>query len=160
MNLSKDVIHRTKIPGNGDEAGLFKYHAERITAAVLTQTYQYMIHTGCEYSCVSTGEAIVFLWVPADSPSELHFHLAEPGLEVGEGMDLQHNRTTIAQTLSFSSWHCNQRLVIGTGGTRRRWPPAKNGRLTSSKYSPRYPSPFESLIPNPQLGNPPSSQTL
>ncbi|KAL8917477.1 MAG: hypothetical protein Q9208_007922 [Pyrenodesmia sp. 3 TL-2023] len=101
MNLSKDVIHRTKIPGNGDEAGLFKYHAERITAAVLTQTYQYMIQTGCEYSCVSTGEAIVFLWVPADSPSELHYHLAEPGLEVGEGMDLQHNRTTIAQTLSF-----------------------------------------------------------
>lgn len=101
MDLSRDVIHRTKIPGNDDEAGLFKYHAERITAAVLTQTYQYMIQTGCEYSCVSTGEAIVFLWVPADSPSELHYHLAEPGLEVDEGKDLLHNRTTIAQTLSF-----------------------------------------------------------
>ncbi|KAL8903350.1 MAG: hypothetical protein Q9207_003985 [Kuettlingeria erythrocarpa] len=101
MDLSKDVINRTTIPGNKDEAGLFTYHAERITAAVLTQTYQYMIETGCEYSCVSTGEAIVFLWVPADMPSELHYHLAEPGLEVGEGTDLQHNRTSIAQTLSF-----------------------------------------------------------
>ncbi|KAL8938174.1 MAG: hypothetical protein Q9211_003333 [Gyalolechia sp. 1 TL-2023] len=101
MNLSKDVVHRTKIPGSNDEAGLFKYHAERITAVVLTQTYEYMIQTGCEYSCVSTGETIVFLWVPANSPSELHYHLAEPGPEVGEGEDLQHNRTTVAQTLSF-----------------------------------------------------------
>ncbi|KAI4136474.1 MAG: hypothetical protein LQ341_005600 [Variospora aurantia] len=101
MNLSKDVINRTAIPGAKDGAGLFRYHAERITAAVLTQTYQYMIETGCEYSCVSTGEAIVFLWVPAHLPSELYYHLAEPGLEVGEGKDLQHNRTTIAQTLSF-----------------------------------------------------------
>ncbi|KAI4193051.1 MAG: hypothetical protein LQ346_004017 [Caloplaca aetnensis] len=101
MDLSKDVINRPTIPGDKDLAGLFKYHAERITAAVLTQTYQYMIETGCEYSCVSTGEAIVFLWVPAHLPSELHYHLAEPGLEVGEGKGLQHNRTTIAQTLSF-----------------------------------------------------------
>ncbi|KAL9019965.1 MAG: hypothetical protein Q9185_002787 [Variospora sp. 1 TL-2023] len=101
MNLSKDVINRTAIPGAKDGAGLLRYHAERITAAVLTQTYQYMIETGCEYSCVSTGEAIVFLWVPAHLPSELYYHLAEPGLEVGEGKDLQHNRTTIAQTLSF-----------------------------------------------------------
>ncbi|KAL9014006.1 MAG: hypothetical protein Q9173_001331 [Seirophora scorigena] len=101
MNLSRDVIHRTTIPGDNDKPGLFRYHAERITAAVLTQTYQYMIQTGAVYSCVMTGEAIVFLWVPADSPTDLHFHLAEPGLEVGEGKDIQHNRTTIAQMLSF-----------------------------------------------------------
>ncbi|KAI4096039.1 MAG: hypothetical protein LQ344_001273 [Seirophora lacunosa] len=101
MNLSRDVIHRTTVPGDDDEAALFKYHAERITAAVLTQTYQYMIQTGAVYSCVITGEAIVFLWVPADSPTDLHFHLAEPGLEVGEGKDMQLNRTAIAQTLSF-----------------------------------------------------------
>ncbi|KAL8760968.1 MAG: hypothetical protein Q9184_002871 [Pyrenodesmia sp. 2 TL-2023] len=126
MNLSRDVIHRTTIPGIDDEAGLFKYHAERITAAVLTQTYQYMIETGCEYSCVSTGEAIVFLWVPADSPSQLHYHLAEPGLEADEGKDLQHNRTSIAQTLSFlfmalqtktrdRDWRSQAKMTAGKG---------------------------------------------
>ncbi|KAI4120261.1 MAG: hypothetical protein LQ338_007145 [Usnochroma carphineum] len=126
MDLSKDVINRTTIPGDKDGAGLFKYHAERITAAVLTQTYQYMIETGCEYSCVSTGEAIVFLWVPANLPSDLHYHLAEPGLEVGEGKDLQHNRTTLAQTLSFffmalqtknrdQDWRSNAKAAAGDG---------------------------------------------
>ena len=101
MELSKDVINRTTIPGANDQASLFKYHAERITAAVLTQTYQYMLDTGCEYSCLVTGEAIVFLWVPDHPPGELFYHLAEPGHEVGEGQDFQHNRTTIAQILSF-----------------------------------------------------------
>jgi len=44
----------------------------------MTQTYNYMLENGLEYSYLITGEAIIFLRIPKDNLSTLYYHLAEP----------------------------------------------------------------------------------
>ncbi|KAH6653621.1 hypothetical protein BKA67DRAFT_570621, partial [Truncatella angustata] len=43
------------IPTAADPEGRFQYHAERLTAAAITQTYNYMIVGGLEYGLLTTG---------------------------------------------------------------------------------------------------------
>ncbi|RSL40462.1 hypothetical protein CEP54_016112, partial [Fusarium duplospermum] len=49
MNIYKDVVNRKTIPTSVDPDARFQYHAERLTAAAITQTYHYMIEGGLEY---------------------------------------------------------------------------------------------------------------
>lgn len=39
----------------------FEYHAEKLTASAMTQTYHHMIEGGLEYDVLTTGEAFIFL---------------------------------------------------------------------------------------------------
>jgi len=55
---------------------LFSYHADRIVAGTILQTYHYMITGSLAHSYVITGEVIVFLKI--DWPQQLLFYLAEP----------------------------------------------------------------------------------
>ncbi|KAH8196775.1 hypothetical protein TruAng_009067 [Truncatella angustata] len=63
MDIFKDVVNRKTIPTAADPEGRFQYHAERLTAAAITQTYNYMIEGGLECGLLTTGETIVFLRV-------------------------------------------------------------------------------------------------
>ncbi|ORY62604.1 uncharacterized protein BCR38DRAFT_459064 [Pseudomassariella vexata] len=82
MNIFKDVVNRKTIPTAADPEARFQYHAERLAAAALSQTYDYMIKGGLEYGVLTTGEAIVFLKMDWDTPETLFYHLAEPVPEV------------------------------------------------------------------------------
>ncbi|KAM3516196.1 hypothetical protein MY11210_000218 [Beauveria gryllotalpidicola] len=113
MNIHRDVVNRTTIPTNADPYGHFQYHAEKLTAAALTQTYHYMIHGGLEYGLLTTGEAIVFLKVDWSEPSTLYYHLAEPKSEVAAHPDNFHSCTAVGQLLAFTL------LALGPPGARR-----------------------------------------
>ena len=101
MDLPTEVIHRGTIPTDPQEK--FSYNADRLVAAAITQTYSYMLESGVVYSCIITGEAMVFLWIKEDESNTLYYHLAEPNEEVypGEGLGFQHPLTAVSQLLSF-----------------------------------------------------------
>ena len=102
MDIYQDVVNRPTIPTAEDKHGLFKYHAELLTAAAVTQTFHYMIEAGLEYSYLTTGEAIVFLKIDWTTPILLHYHLAEPGPEVdAQPNDLMYC-AAVSQVLAFT----------------------------------------------------------
>ncbi|KAL9011550.1 MAG: hypothetical protein Q9173_003613 [Seirophora scorigena] len=87
---------------------VFLHKARKMVAAAATQAYDYMLTGDCEYSAIVTGGAIVFLWISEDNPATLHYHLAEPHLEVGKYAEEEdfpdgfpHPSTAIAQLLSL-----------------------------------------------------------
>ncbi|KAL6240161.1 hypothetical protein BDW75DRAFT_246740 [Aspergillus navahoensis] len=53
----------------------------RVVAAVITQTFSYMIHSGLEYGYLYTGEAFIFLRVLHDDPSTVYYYPV-PGEDV------------------------------------------------------------------------------
>ncbi|KXJ84902.1 hypothetical protein Micbo1qcDRAFT_128908, partial [Microdochium bolleyi] len=61
MDIQQEVVNRSTIPTDKDE--LFSYHANRVVATALSQTYHYIITGGLTYSYMTTGEAIIFLKV-------------------------------------------------------------------------------------------------
>ena len=101
MDLPAEVIHRATIPTDPQEK--FSYNADRLVASAITQTYSYMLESGVEYSCIITGEAMVFLWIKESDSNTLYYHLMEPNEEVSAdaGLGFQHPRTAISQLLSF-----------------------------------------------------------
>lgn len=105
------IKNKLKIPTRGPQ--LIRHKAKELLAYAATQTYHYMLESGCEYSAISTGEAIVFLWIRKEESSTLYYHLAEPGPEVryhwedGSPGDFPHASTAIAQVLSFCAMAFN-----------------------------------------------------
>ncbi|KAI1839435.1 hypothetical protein JX266_014354 [Neoarthrinium moseri] len=59
MNIFADVASRKTIPTAAGPIGRFEYHAVRLTAAAVTQTYKYVINGRLEYGLLTTGETIV-----------------------------------------------------------------------------------------------------
>lgn len=55
----------------------------RVIAAIITQTFSYMIKAGLEYGYVCTGEAFIFLRVPDNDPSTVYYFLSVPEEGVG-----------------------------------------------------------------------------
>ncbi|ELQ32294.1 hypothetical protein OOU_Y34scaffold01197g1 [Pyricularia oryzae Y34] len=122
MNIYKEVVNRKTIPTSMDPGARFQYHAERLTAAAITQTYHYMIEGGLEYGLLTTGEAIVFLKIDWREPETLFYHLAEPNAEVLAHPDHFHLCTAVGQYLAFS-------LIARTSDSRRTVHPAINLKL-------------------------------
>ncbi|KAK1837983.1 hypothetical protein CCHR01_19394 [Colletotrichum chrysophilum] len=102
MNIYKEVVNRKTIPTSVDPGARFQYHAERLTAAAITQTYHYMIEGGLEHGLLTTGEAIVFLMIDWREPETLFYHLAEPSAEAEAHPEHAHLFTAVAQYLAFS----------------------------------------------------------
>ncbi|PHH81512.1 hypothetical protein CDD83_3558 [Cordyceps sp. RAO-2017] len=102
MDIYKEVVNRKTIPPSSDPDGLFQYHAERLTASALTQTYHYMIEGGLEYGLLTTGEATIFLKVDWAEPETLFYHLAEPGPEVLAHPEHLQSSSAVGQYLAFS----------------------------------------------------------
>ena len=100
MNLNLAVISRPTIPV--DRHKRFEYYADRLVAAAMSQTYRYMLESGLEYSCIITGEAIVFLWIRREEPNTLYYHLAEPKEEVMTADGFEYSLTAVSQLLSFT----------------------------------------------------------
>ncbi|CZR37681.1 uncharacterized protein FPRO_07128 [Fusarium proliferatum ET1] len=102
MDIYKEVVNRKTIPTSVDPDALFRYHAERLTASAITQTYHYMIESGLEYGNLTIGEAIVFLKIDWSEPETLLYHLAEPKHEVSAHPDSFHICTAVGQYLAFT----------------------------------------------------------
>ncbi|KAJ3455527.1 hypothetical protein MRS44_017009 [Fusarium solani] len=113
MNIYKDVVNRKTIPTSVDPDARFQYHAERLTAAAITQTYHYMIEGGLEFGLLTTGEAIVFLKIDWREPATLLYHLAEPDAEVSAHPHHYHLCTAVGQYLAFSL------MALGPPGEQR-----------------------------------------
>ena len=100
-NIYDEVVHRVTQPNSHEHDAVSQYHSDKLTAAAVTQTYDYMINTGVNYGSVTTGEAFVLLKVdweesecsllPSDEPSGrcpseqgecclLHRHRPGPGV--------------------------------------------------------------------------------
>ncbi|KAK5219830.1 hypothetical protein LTR47_011366 [Exophiala xenobiotica] len=80
MAVRDEVVLRTTIPTDHEEK--LKYNADRLVSAAVTQTFDYMIDNGLEYSSIVTGEAEVYLWVPEDDPCTAYYYLTQPKLDV------------------------------------------------------------------------------
>ncbi|KAF4334308.1 hypothetical protein FBEOM_11861 [Fusarium beomiforme] len=102
MDIYKEVVNRKTIPTSVDPDALFRYHAERLTASAITQTYHYMIESGLEYGNLTIGEATVFLKIDWNEPETLLYHLAEPKYEVSAHPDSFHICTAVGQYLAFT----------------------------------------------------------
>ena len=108
IHLDRDVI-------NQDGKG-FAFHARRLSAAVITQLFSYMINKGIQYGYVCTGQTFVFLNIP-DDPSIVYSSVCVPKLDVQEEDDeIRLHRTAVAQVFAFilralkakpppASWH-------------------------------------------------------
>ena len=82
----------------------------RAVAAVITQTFSYMVEGGLEFGYVCTGEAFIFLRVLHDDPSTAYYYLSVPKEDVGEVTgwtgDLERDNrlhlTALGQVLAFT----------------------------------------------------------
>ena len=107
----KEVVQRLTIPQ--DQGEKLNYNADRLVASAVTQTYNYMIDNGLEFSSIATGVAEVFLRVEEDDPETVYYYLAEPRLDVA-GVDecgFRYPFTAIARLLAFTlmTMHAPQR---------------------------------------------------
>ena len=112
LRHDRDPIELEKIINGSpsqDTKGHFEYFAERMVAAVITQTFSYMVGCGTEYGYVSTAEAFIFLRIkPEEDAKTVYFHLAVPNADVKAqkedfpGTDPYRNQTAISQVLAFS----------------------------------------------------------
>ncbi|GAB0139112.1 hypothetical protein EsDP_00007327 [Epichloe bromicola] len=119
MNIYEDVVNRATKPADEDEAASFQYHADRLVAAAVTQTFDYMIQAGLTYGCLITGEAIVFLKVSWTTSITLYYHLAEPGPEVMEHRDNFLCCTAVSQVLAFTILALDSQARRGQGDRQR-----------------------------------------
>ncbi|KAA8648117.1 uncharacterized protein ATNIH1004_004000 [Aspergillus tanneri] len=82
----------------------------RVVAAVITQTFSYMIHGGLEYGYVCTGEVFIFLRVLHNDPSTVYYYLSVPEEDVGQTTgwtgdlngDNRLHLTALGQVLAFT----------------------------------------------------------
>ncbi|ESZ92180.1 kinase domain-containing protein [Sclerotinia borealis F-4128] len=88
-----------------DNPELFQYHADRLVASAITQTFSYMIQAGMQYAYITTGIAFVFLHIRLDDPGTIYYYLVEPGNDVlaqkEAGQKFVH-RTAASQVLAFT----------------------------------------------------------
>ncbi|KAK5125896.1 hypothetical protein LTR08_005108 [Meristemomyces frigidus] len=106
MNFWEEVVNSETIPT--DEAEKLRYNSARLTGAALVQEYHVMIQEGLTYSCLSTGIALVFLYVPEEDPNTLYYYLCVPNMDVppdGEGY-ASRPVTAVARLLCLSLMSC------------------------------------------------------
>ncbi|KAH9903862.1 hypothetical protein F4778DRAFT_102607 [Xylariomycetidae sp. FL2044] len=138
MNIFDKVVNRKTIPTSADPDEQFRYHAEKLTAAALTQTYHYMIHGGLEFGLLTTGEAIVFLKLNWENPGTLYFHLAEPKSEIDVHPQHVQYCAAVGQYLAFGL------LALGSPGQRRERGQDERNRVIAGLS--RWAQDFESTL--------------
>lgn len=106
MDFWEEVVDTETIPT--DSAEKLRYNAARLTGAAIVQEYHVMIQEGLAYSYLSTGLALVFLYVPEEEPNTLHYRLCVPNEDVrlaGDGLP-QHPITAVARLLCLGLMSC------------------------------------------------------
>ena len=114
MDLKKEVFDRVKIPAYKEKPEeqmtpvdedirqeKLQYNADKLVAAVVTQTFHAMIDFGLEYSYITTGEAFVFLQIRWEDPATLYYHLFIPGEDTEEKTQASLAQTAISQVISM-----------------------------------------------------------
>ncbi|KAM0185932.1 hypothetical protein ACHAPI_011970 [Fusarium lateritium] len=93
----RDVIHQE---GEG-----FSFASRRLTTAVVTQLFSYMVGKGIRYGYITQGEAYVFLHIPGDDPTCVYYSLCVPSLDVQDDPngddETRLYRTAVAQVFAF-----------------------------------------------------------
>ena len=111
MDLREELIQRLTVPQETEEK--LNYNADRLVASAVTQTYEYMIDNGLEFSSITTGVAEVFLRVDDEDPETVYYYLAEPRLDVGreDEFGFRYPFTAIGRLLAFTlmAMHSEQR---------------------------------------------------
>ena len=111
MDVREDVVQRLTIPQESEEK--LNYNADRLVASAVTQTFEYMIDNGLEYSSIATGVAEVYLRIDEDDPETVCYYLAEPRLDVGDADEFgfRYPFTAIGRLLAFTlmAMHSPQR---------------------------------------------------
>ncbi|CAJ2504427.1 Uu.00g118210.m01.CDS01 [Anthostomella pinea] len=152
MDICKEVVNRSTIPAATNNTERFRYHADKLTAAAVTQTFHYMIEGGLEYSYLTTGEVIVFLKIDWSDPTKLYYHLAEPGPEVAAHPDQAGYCTAVGQVLAFSL------MAFGKPGQRQKH--AQEERRSAMKHLQTWTEDYEEIlrsIPASERRAPPNS---
>lgn len=88
----RDVINKE---GTGPE-----FAAKRLTAAVVTQLFSYMVGKGIRHGYVSTGQAYIFTHI-MDDPTCVYYHVSIPGEDVVDDDENRLHRTAVAQVYAF-----------------------------------------------------------
>ena len=96
------VINCARIPSKDYPDQLFEHQSRHLLTAVVTQTFSYMIHSGIQYSYITTGETFIFLRVPEDDPTVVLYHLAEPTSDVDGNPDAPLRNTAVSQVFAFT----------------------------------------------------------
>ena len=73
---------------------------QRVCSAII-QAFSYMMENGLEYSYITTGVALVFLWVKLNDPATVYYHLAVPKEDALEDGVFNWQRTSVAQVLGL-----------------------------------------------------------
>lgn len=113
--LERDVINK-----EGDD---FASTSRRLTVAIVTQLFSYMVGKGLQYGYVCTGVAYIFLHIPAD-PSTVYYSVCVPSLDVMDDDDTRLHRTAAAQVFAFvlqalraeplpEEWHDKAEQLLG-----------------------------------------------
>lgn len=93
----RDVINRE---GEG-----FTFSARRLTTAVVTQLFSYMVGKGIRYGYITQGEAYIFLHIPDDDPTCVYYSVCVPRLDVQDDPnnddETRFYRTAVAQVFAF-----------------------------------------------------------
>ncbi|KAL8801686.1 MAG: hypothetical protein Q9182_004280 [Xanthomendoza sp. 2 TL-2023] len=102
-DIDVERIRNSNVRSYKDDTDTFFAKAQYLLAATTCQTYDYMINSGCQYGYIVTGEAILFLHLDAETPTDLQYFLAEPRLDARDQADagLIISKTTVAQLMSF-----------------------------------------------------------
>ncbi|EEU47048.1 uncharacterized protein NECHADRAFT_35371 [Fusarium vanettenii 77-13-4] len=78
----------------------YEFASRRLTTAVVTELFSYMIGKGTQYGYVCTGEVYVFLYIP-DDPSCVYYSICVPSLDVQGDDETRLYRTAVAQVFAF-----------------------------------------------------------
>jgi len=102
MNVHREVVQEYRIPTDKEKRQ--QYDVDKKVAFAVTQTFDYMIKSGLEYSYLSTGKAFIFLWVKEADPTTVLYHLitADGGRQMADDPKTNIFHTAIGQVLSFS----------------------------------------------------------
>ncbi|KAG5296012.1 hypothetical protein I7I50_08965 [Histoplasma capsulatum G186AR] len=98
--LVVEGMNQPKPPTN-QESDDVEFCCRRLVAAVITQSFSYMVHKGVRYGYVCTGEAFIFVHIP-DDPSSLQCALCIPSLNVKATDGSEIRLTAVAQVLAFT----------------------------------------------------------
>jgi hypothetical protein len=106
-----------------------QHDADKLIATVMTQTFDYMINLGLEYSYLTTGESYVFLWIQEADPETLYYHLAVPKDEVGDDEHLSLFHTAVSQVASFTL------MALGSKQRRGSWREGAKEQLREREWN-------------------------
>lgn len=143
MEIERDVI---KNPGDKSD---FKFHATQLVAAALAQQFSYMLNTGVRKGVIRTGQEIIFLNIPDDSPPVLEYYLCRPKKDAERDREVLGGLTAVGQLVAWAinahqSDPLSQSYYDNIAKERRQW------KFDYGEILRTYPGPIWSAPPSCQ----------